>query len=339
MNVGICDFPSDYEFPPRGYGSIERWLWAAAVGARAWGASVHLLGPSWRTNLPSSFRRSDVRLEDLGPGTVGEAELLALSFDLLIVGHEYPAHPAWRRTWQTLNCDVATFQHDPQFRHPPSTFNATTSRLYCYSREMTCRYREHSPRQELSVQLGLGEEPPPAIRGRDLLWLGRICSAKAPHLAVIAAARLGRRIRIVGPVHEPEYVRKHAQLFGSKHVEWVGELGGTAKARHLRDTAVLVYTCAPDYVEAGAAVFGDALRAGTPVAAVAWRAGTCADAALCDRTGTIAMSSDELDEDATVDALAAAIIAAEKLEPESVQAVGLDRFDPVRHFEALAMLR
>ncbi|MEV2276245.1 lasso peptide biosynthesis B2 protein [Nocardiopsis sp. NPDC049922] len=45
--VGVCDFPGRYAFPPAGYGGIERWLWAVAVGARAAGADVHLLGPGW----------------------------------------------------------------------------------------------------------------------------------------------------------------------------------------------------------------------------------------------------------------------------------------------------
>lgn len=45
MLVGVCDFPSGYQFPPHGYGGIERWLWAVAVGARQSGAEVHLLGP------------------------------------------------------------------------------------------------------------------------------------------------------------------------------------------------------------------------------------------------------------------------------------------------------
>lgn len=35
MLVGVCDFPGTYAFPPRGYGGIERWLWDAALGARA----------------------------------------------------------------------------------------------------------------------------------------------------------------------------------------------------------------------------------------------------------------------------------------------------------------
>ncbi len=72
-------------------------------------------------------------------------------------------------------------------------------------------------------------------------------------------------------------------------MDLVGELGGPAKTAAFRDASVFVYTYARDYIEAGAAVFGESLRAGTPVAALAWRAGTCADAALCADTGRVAL--------------------------------------------------
>jgi len=36
MLVGVCDLPGAYAFPPSGYGGIERWLWAVAVGAVAY---------------------------------------------------------------------------------------------------------------------------------------------------------------------------------------------------------------------------------------------------------------------------------------------------------------
>lgn len=336
MKIGVCDYPSAYLFPPTGYGSIERWLWAAAVGARQWGATVHLVGPQWRRDLPDSFSRSDVRLEDADSPSLADIDRLGL--DLLIVGHEYPALPAWRAAWQRLDCEVATFQHDPGFTHPTGSFDGVNSRLYCYSPEMVVRYADHKPRQELSVQIGLDEEPFPATQGTDLLWLGRICPDKAPHLAAQAAHRLGLRLRIVGPVHDQEYVRRHADLLHADHVEWLGELGGEAKARALRDARVLVYTCSRDYVEAGAAVFGDALRAGTPVAALAWRPGTCADVALCEQTGAVASVYDEED-DSAANALTLAILATMALEPETVQQIGSQRFDPRRHFEALANLR
>ncbi|WP_026208602.1 glycosyltransferase [Catelliglobosispora koreensis] len=339
MKVGICDYPSAYLFPPSGYGSIERWLWAAATGARIWGATVHLLGPRWRNDLPDGFSRNDVRLEDLRAGDAGEHELDRLGLDLLIVGHEYPALPEWRRTWQQLRCDVATFQHDPHFSHPAGTFDGVRSRLYCYSAEMAHRYAEQKPRRELSVQIGLDEEPLPAVAGRDLLWLGRICEAKAPHLAAYAARKLGRKLRIVGPIHDEDYVRRRQDILRAPHVQWAGELGGQDKALALRDASVMVYTCSRDYIEAGAAVFADAIRAGTPVAALAWRPGTCPDAALCNDTGAVASVYGEDDDTAAAEALMLAILAAERLDPETVQSVGLQRFDPVRHFEALAALR
>ncbi len=275
MLVGICDFPSTYDFPPHGYGGIERWLWAAAVGAKRADADVHLLGPKWRTDL-DGFTRRPVRLEDL----TDPAELKASGYDLLVVGHEYPSLPAWRKVFDQLDADVATFQHWPYFQHIPDAFDGHRRRLYCYSLEMCRRYAVHRPFPELAVHLGLREEEPPAVDGTDLVWLGRIDEQKAPHIAVLAARLLGRRIRLVGPVFDREYLNRHQRLFEAPHVELVGELGGPAKIETLNGAAALVYTCARDYIEAGAAVFGESLRAGTPVAALAWSPGTCAEAAL-----------------------------------------------------------
>jgi glycosyltransferase involved in cell wall biosynthesis len=336
MLVGVCDFPGSYAFPPAGYGGIERWLWAAAVGARHAGADVHLLGPSWRPGLGDDWVTEPVRLESLTTGSRQFPRLRSAGYDLLIVGHEYPSLPAWRRAWEKLDCDVATFQHAPDFRHTAGAFDGYRSRLYCYSPEMTERYLADHPRAELAVHLGLGEDEPPAADGCDLVWLGRIDSEKAPHLAIMAAALLGRRIQIVGPVFDEGYVSLHRELFRADHVEFAGELGGAAKTTALNAGRVLVYSCARHYVEAGAAVFGESLRAGTPVAALAWRRGTCAQAALCDDTGAVAAVPPDADDNYAASALAEAIEQAALLKPAHVQEVGQARFDPVRHFQALA---
>src|ERR1019366_7181202 len=121
--VGVCDFPSRYAFPPAGYGGIERWLWAAATGAREAGADVRLLGPQWRVGPGDGWAVEPARLEDLQPGSPQLARLRSSGYDLLIVGHEYPTLPAWRRAWQELGCDVASFQHAPDFRHAPGAFD------------------------------------------------------------------------------------------------------------------------------------------------------------------------------------------------------------------------
>lgn len=337
MRVGVCDFPSAYAFPPYGYGGIERWLWAIAVGASESGAETHLIGPAWRADLPNVFGRLPVRLEDLTPGGAGFRRLAALGLDLLVVGHEYPSRPAWRAIWAELGCRVVTFQHDPNFPHLPDAFDGDRSRLFCYSQEMTHLYAAHCPLQTLSVQFGLGEEmPSSAVPGEGLVWLGRIDGQKAPHLAILAASRLGRTIRLIGPVLDYQYASRYAAQLRAPHVELIGEQSGEGKLRELRHARVLVYTCAPDYVEAGSAVFGEALRSGTPVAALAWRGGTCAHAALCERSGRVAEVHQDANEDEATARLAEAILAAEQLDARMVQEIGLIRFDPERHFRVLA---
>jgi hypothetical protein len=90
MLVAVCDYPSSYLFPPTGYGGIERWLWAVAVGARKAGAEVHLLGPQWRPELRDDWTVRSIRLEELTPAGHRSRSLRADGYDLLVVGHEYP---------------------------------------------------------------------------------------------------------------------------------------------------------------------------------------------------------------------------------------------------------
>ena len=336
MLVGICDFPGSYAFPPTGYGGIERWLWATAIGARLAGVDVHLIGPAWQRGLEPDWTIRPVRLEDTEPGSRVAAELRDSYYDLLIVGHEYPSLPAWRRISDELGCDVATFQHHPDFSQVPDAFDGATRRLYCYSAEMADRYAIHQPIRELAVHLGLGEEEPAAVDGRDLVWVGRLDEEKSPHLAAKAAGLLGRRIRFVGPVFDDAYMHRHSAVFAADHVEMVGELGGVAKTAAFASAAAFVYTCSRNYVEAGVATLGEALRAGTPVAALVWRAGTCADAALCADTGAAITADPDKGDDQAAEALAGAIEQATLLSARSVQEVGLGRFDPQRHFMTLA---
>lgn len=336
MLVGICDFPGDYPFPPSGYGGIERWLWAVAVGARAAGADVHLLGPQWRSELATEWKRRPVRLEDMSPGGQQARNLRDTGYDLLVVGHEYPSLPAWRAVWESLDADVATFQHWPYFQHQPDAFDGVRARLYCYSEQMRGRYAAHQPIPELAVHLGLGEAELHAQDGGALLWMGRIDQQKAPHLAVRAAALAGRDIILAGPVFDHDYVQAHSADFGAEHVTVVGEVGGDMKRRLLADAGALIYTCARAYIEAGAATFGEALRAGTPVVALTWQSGTCAAAALCARTGVVVQVDQDDDDEIVAKALADAIEQMEPARAAEVQEIGFARFDPARHFRALA---
>ncbi|MEJ8650778.1 glycosyltransferase [Streptomyces sp. MS1.AVA.3] len=164
--------------------------------------------------------------------------------------------------------------------------------------------------------------------------MGRIDETESPHLAIRAAQILRRRIRIVGPVFDHTYIHRHEKLFAADHVEWTGELGGPAKTAAFRNAAASVYTYARPY-EAGAAVFGESLRAGTPISALAWRKGTCAEAALCEKTGVVTGISPEEDDESAAHSLASAI---EVLSHDhaQVQDIGQQRFDLADHFDALA---
>ena len=72
------------------------------------------------------------------------------------------------------------------------------------------------------------------------------------------------------------------------------------------------------------------------MAAIAWRHGTCAEAALCADTGSIAVVDPAADDQQAAEALADAIDAVADLNATAVQDIGMIRFDPVRHFQTLA---
>ncbi len=91
-------------------------------------------------------------------------------------------------------------------------------------------------------------------------------------------------------------------------------------------------------MEAGAAVFGESLWAGTPIAALTWHDGTCAQAALCEPTGDTVVSDPAADDESAAHALAKAIERASALDHFEVQATGLARFAPASHFKVLAAL-
>lgn len=336
MLVGVCDFPSDYPFPPLGYGGIERWLWAVALGARQAGADVHLLGPQWRHELADDWCINPVRLEQLHPQGRSARQLRSTGYDLLLVGHEYPSRPSWRAVWESLGCDVATFQHWPYFEHQRGAFDGTCARMYCYSDQMRRRYAPHEPIAELAVHHGFGDREHPPSDGHGLLWLGRIDRQKAPHLAVHAAGLLDRDITIAGPVFDPGYLHEHRAAFDAAHVHMAGEVGDEIRTELLANATAVVYTCDRDYIEAGAAIFGESLRAGTPVAALAWDTGTCAHAALCERTGSLAEVHHDTDDKHASNELADAIERAAQLPANHVQEVGLARFDAAQHFRRLA---
>ncbi len=333
IRVAVCDYPGPYEFPPRGYGGAERRLWAAAVGALQSGADVHLLGPQWRVESPE-FTRHNIRLESRD----NLNQLKDLDFDLFLVGHEYSSHPRWREVYDQLDADLAIFQGVPDFVHKTGAFDGVRTRLYCHSFEMCEIYKDHKPIQGLAMGLGIDEEmpPTPAKERSGLIWVGRLDADKAPHIAARAAAIAGKRITFIGPVFDEGYMSAHAEVFSSPNVFFGGELAGIEKTFAIQHASSFVYTVSRPYIEAAGMVFSEALRAGTPMAALTWREGTSVDVSICSRTGSVAAAEADGTDEEAAEVLAQSITSCDRLDPEEVRRLGRKRFDPSKFFNLLS---
>lgn len=102
-----------------------------------------------------------------------------------------------------------------------------------------------------------------------LLWLGRICEEKGPHLAIEAAARSGRRLIIAGQVYpftyHQEYFRRQIAPRLGDGVQFVDSPDPVRKAALLgRASALLIPTMAE---ETSSLVALEAFACGTPVIA------------------------------------------------------------------------
>ncbi len=125
------------------------------------------------------------------------------------------------------------------------------------------------------IQNGIDVERFPFRQGKDdyLLWLGRICEEKAPHLAIQAAKRSGRRLILAGQVYpfryHEEYFLREIKPHLDAQIEFIELPTFERKADLLsRATALLI----PSQVdETSSLVAMEAMACGTPV--IAWRRG------------------------------------------------------------------
>ncbi|MFE0749056.1 glycosyltransferase family 4 protein [Gordonia sp. NPDC058843] len=147
--------------------------------------------------------------------------------------------------------------------------------------------------------------------GDDLVWFGRFVPEKGPHLAIEAAHRAGRRLRLAGPISDTEYFAQHIAPSLGDLVHYEGHL-------HQHDLAHLVGSCGatlvtPVWDEPYGLVVAESLACGTPVACFA-RGGI---------PEIVGKSAGVLVPPGDVDALAVA----------ATQALGIDRGVVRRHAE------
>lgn len=110
---------------------------------------------------------------------------------------------------------------------------------------------------------GLG----PGVGGDDLVWMGRLTPEKGADLAIRAARRAGRSLRLAGPISDVDWFGEviAPELDGT--IEHVGHLSHTDLAALVRTSGAALVT--PRWEEPFGLVAAEAAMWGTPVVALA----------------------------------------------------------------------
>lgn len=143
--------------------------------------------------------------------------------------------------------------------------------------------------------------------GGTPIWWGRIVPEKGPAEAIHAARRAGTGLRLAGPTPDLRFFREHVEPLLGGDVSYLGHLDHAQLAHIVGSASVAV--ASPCWDEPYSLVIAEALSCGTPVAG--FSRGALPDL-IDDTIGVLAPPGD-------IDALAAAIVAASKLDRDTVR--------------------
>ena len=145
----------------------------------------------------------------------------------------------------------------------------------CVSQSQARSFADH-PNVTGVVQNGIAVERFP-YRGEKqnyLLWLGRICEEKAPHLAIVVAKHAGMRLILAGQVYPFSYHQQYFEREIRPHlgagVQFVDSPLLEQKVALLRNARALLVTSTAE--ETSSLVAMEAMACGTPVIAMRRRA-------------------------------------------------------------------
>ena len=165
----------------------------------------------------------------------------------------------------------------------------------CVSNSQACWFAE-LPNLLGVVQNGIAAERFPFSRNKEnyLLWLGRMCEEKGPHLAIAAAQRAGVPLVVAGQVYPFSYHQNYfereirPQLNG--RVRFVDTPLTSQKLELLRHARALLLTSTVE--ETSSLVAMEAMACGTPV--VAFRRGAFPEIVADEETGLVVDTVEEM---------------------------------------------
>lgn len=292
-------------------GGAEQVLWSVeremarrgALTTVAASAGSRVSGELFSTGEPCSqsddYERRQTEHEDAVVEFVRRRESEGRGFDLV---HDMSGS-FWRRAAKIHTPVLATL-HLPRSFYPTQSFQniAATVSFNCVSHAQARSFADLSTLAGV-VPNGIaldkfGEDSGGAEADdnrRGLLWLGRICEEKAPHLALEIAARAGFPITIAGQVypftyHQQYFEREVApRLRRMPNATFVSSPTAERKRRLLREAQALLITSLAE--ETSSLVAMEAAASGTPV--IAFRRGALSEVVRDGVTGFLVDTVDE----------------------------------------------
>jgi glycosyltransferase involved in cell wall biosynthesis len=252
---------------------------AASGGSRV---SGELFSTGDPCTQPDDYERRRVEHEDSVVEFVRRCAREGQAFDLI---HDHSGS-FWKRAAEIDTPLLATL-HLPRSFYPERSFDDVPAnvRFNCVSDSQAHSFADLDALAGVvpnGIALDCFGASDDAVmdNGREgLLWLGRICEEKAPHLALEIAAQAGRPITLAGQVYPFSY---HQQYFDQEvlprlrsmpNARFISALPAELKRRLLRESQALLITSLAE--ETSSLVAMEAAASGTPV--VAFRKGALAE--------------------------------------------------------------